>query len=399
MKVEKLKKKIEQAIEIHGGKYTYEHVGNPKTVKDEIFVTCQIHGDFPTTFDSHVNKKTGCPDCKGVRHKTQEEALNEVKEAHKGKNYTYELFEYKNNKTKCFVTCHEKDILGREHGPFDMRYDHLSHGHGCPKCAHRYLTTEEVVEMAKQIHGDKYDYSLLEYHNDNSEKLPIICHEKDEDGIEHGIFSPVWSSHLQGVGCPKCNGGIKHDRETFIKNAMKAHNGFYSYDKFVYIDAKTPGIITCPKHGDFPQTPDAHVNRTQGCPKCKSSKLEIIVRYYLEKNNIFSEEQVEIGLGKQTIDFHLPKYGVYIECQGEQHYVPTKFDPNETDDEAVENFEKRKKLDADKYNACINNGEKLVYFTIPSDFHVRDIDIYSGFYADKNVFTDPKELINFKKVN
>ena len=62
----------------------------------------------------------------------------------------------------------------------------------------RKLTTKEVVERFKKVHGDKYDYSRVEYDGTNT-KVKIICRE-----IEHGIFEQTPSSHLNGRGCRYC---------------------------------------------------------------------------------------------------------------------------------------------------------------------------------------------------
>lgn len=51
----------------------------------------------------------------------------------------------------------------------------------------RKLTTEQWIEKARKVHGDRYDYSKVEYKGAD-EKVCIICHEKDENGIEHGEF-------------------------------------------------------------------------------------------------------------------------------------------------------------------------------------------------------------------
>ena len=42
------------------------------------------------------------------------------------------------------------------------------------------LTTEEFIAKAKAVHGDKYDYSQVEYVN-NHTKVSIIC-------PIHGVF-------------------------------------------------------------------------------------------------------------------------------------------------------------------------------------------------------------------
>lgn len=49
------------------------------------------------------------------------------------------------------------------------------------------LTTEEFIKNAKKAHGNKYDYSLVDYKNSKT-NVTLICHKKDEFGNEHGPF-------------------------------------------------------------------------------------------------------------------------------------------------------------------------------------------------------------------
>ena len=58
------------------------------------------------------------------------------------------------------------------------------------------LTTEEFIRRAREVHGDKYDYSKVEY-TDSRTKICIICRE-------HGEFWQRASAHLDGQGCPLC---------------------------------------------------------------------------------------------------------------------------------------------------------------------------------------------------
>ena len=48
---------------------------------------------------------------------------------------------------------------------------------------------ETFIEKAKQIHGDKYDYSKSEYIG-NDIKVCIICHKKDKFGNEITVIKP-----------------------------------------------------------------------------------------------------------------------------------------------------------------------------------------------------------------
>lgn len=73
----------------------------------------------------------------------------------------------------------------------------------------RKLTQEEFILKCKEKHGDKYDYSLVDYTN-ISNKINIIC--KD-----HGVFEQCAKNHKDGQGCPKCAGNISITKEDFLK--------------------------------------------------------------------------------------------------------------------------------------------------------------------------------------
>lgn len=132
------------------------------------------------------------------------------------------------------------------------------------------LDAKSFIEKAKKIHGDKYDYSKVEYIN-NRTKVCIIC-------PKHGEFWQVPSSHLKGAGCSKCfyekrSKEKKMTTDEFIERSNKIHNGFFIYSKtdLSKRDEKGRVIITCPKHGDFFQTPNNHL-KGAGCLKCYNEK-------------------------------------------------------------------------------------------------------------------------------
>ena len=160
----------------------------------------------------------------------------------------------------------------------------------------RKLTTEEFIERARKVHGDKYDYSKVEYVN-SSTKVCIIC-------IEHGEFWQTPNCHLDGQGCPKC--GIKKrsvnktlTAEEFIKKAMDIHRNKYGYSNVEYLNIRTKVCIICPEHGEFWQVPSYHLSGN-GCPECgkivchkktQISQEEIIKRFEIihQKNYDYSK--------------------------------------------------------------------------------------------------------------
>lgn len=125
------------------------------------------------------------------------------------------------------------------------------------------LTKEIFVKRAIEKHGDKYDYSKVEYKNATT-KVCIIC---KEDG--HEEFYQLPNSHLRGQGCPECGGVKRLDTSSFIKKAKQVHNDLYDYSNTVYTGASNPVTIGCKRHGDFSQTARVHL-RGSGCPSCSS---------------------------------------------------------------------------------------------------------------------------------
>ena len=134
------------------------------------------------------------------------------------------------------------------------------------------LTQKEVLNRFKKVHGDEYDYSLVEYVNTDT-KISIIC---KKDG--HGVFKQTPNMHRQGQGCPKC-GEIKgkakltKSTEEAIEEFIKVHGDNYDYSRVEYVNTGTRISIVCKKdgHGVFEQTPQKHLIG-RGCPICGNIK-------------------------------------------------------------------------------------------------------------------------------
>lgn len=167
-------------------------------------------------------------------------------------------------------------------------------------------TTEQFVQEARLVHGDKYDYSKSDYKGKDI-KVVIIC-------PVHGDFAQRPHNHLQGQGCPKCSGHYM-DTEYFKEKASKIHNYKYDYTKSEYKNQSEKVIITCPVHGDFLQTAHEHLSGN-GCQKCKCEvyKSKIDGGY---KNDLYFESESEsykiwMGIIKRCGNV---KYPTYIDCK------------------------------------------------------------------------------------
>ena len=124
---------------------------------------------------------------------------------------------------------------------------------------------QHFIEKAKEIHGNKYDYSKVIFKNTHT-KVLIHCNVCGYD------FGQTPHSHLQGHGCPKCgrknvNKDRRISKDEFLKRAKEIHENKYDYSKMEYVDVKTPVTIICPLHGEFQQKPYNHL-LGYGCTKC-----------------------------------------------------------------------------------------------------------------------------------
>ncbi len=217
---------------------------------------------------------------------TQESFIARSNIVHNSK-YDYSLSKYTGYREKL-------DIICPIHGKFQRSpADHLSAKRGCPVCSPtRRKTTSEFIENATKIHGDRYDYSLVEYTN-SSTKVNIICKK-------HGPFYCSPTNHVHDKnGCPLCSIRYVPTTEGFISSASKIHNNEYNYDKVIYSSSKTPVIIGCSLHGEFMQTPNNHIEG-MGCKKCSviatGKKLKQPINEFITRANIIYNNKYNYSL-------------------------------------------------------------------------------------------------------
>lgn len=89
--------------------------------------------------------------------------------------------------------------------------------------------------------------------------------------------------------------------EELIIKSREIHGEKYSYNKFILINSHKKGIITCPIHGDFEQSFDAHIHQKSGCPKCAIAKRN-------EKNTKFTYDILCQNDNKYNFNFDYRKF-------------------------------------------------------------------------------------------
>jgi len=299
---------IEKSKLIHEDKYDYSKVYY-KNSKTEVIIICKIHGEFEQSPNNHL-KSNGCNKCANIlnanKRKTPiEDFIKKCKEKY-GDKYDYSKVDYINNDTKIIIIC-------KKHGEFQQSpYNHLK-SNGCPKCSGRYtMTTNEFIERSIKIHGDTYNYSKVNYKNSNT-KVIIICKI-------HGEFQQIPVIHYWNKsGCPKCTGTVKSTTNEFIEKAKLIHGNKYDYSLVNYNLSNKEVIIICKIHGEFQQKPSYHLGGS-GCQKC-ANKYTMTTNEFIEKAKLIHYD---------TYDYSKLKYvntdiKVLILCKnhGEFQQIPT----------------------------------------------------------------------------
>lgn len=384
---------VKKAQNVHGNKYDYSKVVYINNYT-KVCIICPEHGEFWQIPAAHLRGQ-GCKMCslskpktyqKNKPHtntkKTTEQFIEEAQKVHGGK-YDYSKIKYVNATTKVCIIC-------PTHGEFWQNPSHHLQGCGCNKCSKRHnYTTDEFITRLKELYGNKYDYSKVEYINTNT-PVCLICHEKDITGTEHGEFYPTPNNLLKGnYSCPKCIKKKKYTTEEWVQLMKEKYkNKGYNYSKVNYIDAYTKVCIICPKHGEFWQTPHSH-DTGKGCPKCRTSTLETIMEKGLMKNNIkyipqYKEIFKKNKSSKQSLDFYLPDYNIGIECQGLQHFLKKWYSTPEG--KKLNEIEER---DNRKRKICEDNKIKLIYLYNKKD--EKFVPKNDGY----KYFNDPQTLIDY----
>lgn len=291
--------------------------------------------------------------------------IQRAKEIHDNK-YDYSKTIYVKAKEPVIIIC-------PKHGEFSQRpQDHILKACGCPKCkgdktkeVHSY-NKEKFLELAHKKHGNKYDYSQMNY-IDYTTPITIIC-------PKHGKIEQRPDVHIKSEGCQKCGREKANLSETytlqqFIQKANGVHFNKYNYSKVNYIDSQTKVVIICPEHGNFLQTPANHL-QGQGCPKCRlvgQTKLYNKLKQSFPDLNIVFEAGNKIipWIGNQRIDIYIPSINFAIELMGPQHYEEIQFFKNGSSLQITQERDERKRQKCKENNCTLI---ELKYYYTNQDY-------------------------------
>lgn len=339
---------VEKAREIHGDKYSYEKAVYTGCTKPLVII-CPLHGEFLMSPHKHISGKQGCPECgKLLRAAKRNKGAQFVERARAiyGDKYDYSLVNYKTCKDPVEIIC---NTCGK-HFP-QTPDNHINLQRGCPFCGmervkekavqrgkerkgkpnfkHRSSTEEWIAKvLAKHPEfADKYDYSRVVY-TKADERVEIICKTCGR------VMRPKACRHLFGQGCKTCAARKTAENRAIpfnevVERAKEVHGDKYEYFEDSYINMSEPMLIKHKKCGNaFPQRPEFHIGKKQGCPFCQhvvSSGEKDVLAFVKEhtqrgvQNNVRIVPDFFVGdkrIHKAELDIYVPELKLAIEYNG-----------------------------------------------------------------------------------
>jgi len=227
-------------------------------------------------------------------------------------------------------------------------------GAGCPRCnGHVMLSKEMFVKRARAVHGDKYDYSLVNLDHGITSKITIIC-------PEHGKFVQNASSHLSGCGCPECAKQQKvavaeHRNMAIVRRLYKDE---YDFSKTIYTGRRNKMTITCREHGDFMTTLPALLNG-YGCPKCRKSMTPSENLVFMVLRDHFGTDDIVPQYSDDRYpykcDFYIKSQDMFIEVNSFTGHYTRFYDKD--DEECQQQLEKWARQSSDNH-LCLSYIEE-----------------------------------------
>jgi hypothetical protein len=263
---------IERFHDVHGERYEYGEIFTVGITR-YISVKCPEHGEFRKQLNDHWTNGRGCNTCdkakwmsarrdgsapRSKNMMTHNEVIDRFTATH-GDTYGYSKVIYSGTSCNVTITC-------KVHGDFEQSPQIHWNGSGCKKCTMKAVnkkTLDEVLSLYAEVHGDRYDYSLITSYEGVEDEFSIIC-------PSHGEFKQKARSHWIGYGCWDCSREVParlFPLEEALRKCVKTHGDTYDYSRVKYDTCHTPVDIICKKHGAFSQRPSAHW-RGAGCPHC-----------------------------------------------------------------------------------------------------------------------------------
>lgn len=176
------------------------------------------------------------------------------------------------------------------------------------------MDTSEFIKRASLKHNGMYDYSHSVY-TKMHDQIEILCKV-------HGSFFQKACNHINGAGCPSCNGGTVINVEDFLTKVNEKFGEKFSYDCKGYVNIYSKILVICPVHGEKIVTARSHLMSEYGCSKCASkigaSRRANDFNSFLEKalalhGDKYSYTPCILTNNKTKVDIFCPEHGAFTQ--------------------------------------------------------------------------------------
>lgn len=325
---------INEATSIYGDNYSFdctEYINN----KTKVAVECKKDGIFYRN-PLMLLRGYGCPYCSKKHFYSYKEYMKLLKEKY-GDIYsiTEEDFSHRDKKQYAIFKC-------EKHGYFKTKPAQLLTSCCCKDC-NREKKLEELKHKAKEFYGANYE---VFYNNETDKKINVKCKK-------HNIVTSLWKQHLfkNKFICSECykEERLKDNEKSFFKRANELYNSFYSY-KGDYTTSQNYITAICPIHGIFKVTPNDHICKHSGCPKCgnRLSNGENEIYEFCKTLNDDVIQRDKSIINPYELDICVPNKNLAIEYNGLTWH-------------SEQYKENAKVYHIQKTNLCNDKGIKLIH--------------------------------------
>lgn len=176
------------------------------------------------------------------------------------------------------------------------------------------------IERSIKIHGNKYDYSKVEYKNHRT-KVIIVC-------PIHGEFEQTPKNHMNGQGCPQCGKKYaqlyqKHNYKNFINSSIERFGDRYNFPNIQneYENSHSKITIKCNKCGNsFVKIACDHITSPNGgCQHCyhnmskPEEEIGNFIKSIIRGEIYFNDREL---LNGYELDIFIPSKNIAIEFNG-----------------------------------------------------------------------------------
>ena len=286
-------------IEDKGFKFK-NFIGEFKGSSTKLNLICKIHGEGqlyankwePTAVN--IIRNRGCPKCKGTYKRTIDEWIELVNDT----KYKFIRLksDFKGKNTRIAVSCAEHGPSDEFATPWVPRFEDITRGNGCPKCANLYNFS--LDEYKSQIEK-KTNYKVLQFDDKKKSKhtkVVLLCPTHGYGHLFRNPWTPSVNNILRGGQCPKCTNSYVYTIDEIIdrineigKDKFKLLGPVTNFERGV----KSRILLQCLKDEAFTweTNPDCIFSGT-ACPHCAESGFNRSKPAYFYLQELYSKNKL-----------------------------------------------------------------------------------------------------------